>query len=100
MEKPNYQKIYQHNIQKKFPEKAVQTKSLLKEDMTSLDVIKISNVLNSNVDSYNQKHKSYDLDSILKILEFQKLHNLTNILVAEKFRISRNSIAKWKKIYG
>ncbi|WP_282630565.1 helix-turn-helix domain-containing protein [Empedobacter sedimenti] len=100
MEKPNYQKIYQHIIQKKFPEKEVQTKSLLKEDMTSLDVIKISKILNSNFDNYNQKHKSYDLDSILKILEFQKSHNLTNILVAEKFKISRNSIAKWKKIYG
>ena len=100
MEKPNYQKIFQHIIAKKFPEKQLQTKKLLKQKMSSLDVIKISEILNSNVTSENQKHNSYDMHSILKILEIQRLNNMTNIDISEKYKISRNTVSKWKKLYG
>lgn len=99
MQKPNYQKIYRDIIKKKFPEKIQQTKKLLKKDMDVLDVIKISEILNSEKLTQNQKHKSYDLESILKILNTQKKNNYTNTTIAEKFKISRNTVAKWRKIY-
>lgn len=99
MQKPNYQKIYRDIIKKKFPEKIQQTKKLLKKDMDVLDVIKISEILNTEKLAQNQKHKSYDLDSILKILNTQKKNNYTNTTIAEKFKISRNTVAKWRKIY-
>lgn len=99
MQKPNYQKIYRDIIKKKFPEKIQQTKKLLKKDMDVLDVIKISEILNPEKLTQNQKHKSYDLDSILKILNTQKKNNYTNTTIAEKFKISRNTVAKWRKIY-
>ncbi|GEM53273.1 helix-turn-helix domain-containing protein [Empedobacter brevis] len=100
MEKPNYQKIYQEIIQRKFSEKAKQTKKLLKKEMDTLDVIKISEILNGKETSENQKHKSYDVDSILKILTIQKNNNYTNTLIAEKFKISRNTVSRWRKIHG
>jgi DNA-binding transcriptional regulator YiaG len=100
MNTPNYQKIYKDIIEKNFPEKLTQTKKLLKPKMTALDVIKISEILNTNKDLDNQKHKSYDLNSILKILDYQKSHHLTNIQISQKYKISRNTVAKWKKIYG
>ncbi|MBO6212864.1 hypothetical protein SAMN05421738_112104 [Algoriella xinjiangensis] len=100
MEKPNYQKIYQDIINRNYPDKQKQTEKLLKKEMTALNVIKISEILNVNDTTENQKHKSYDLNSILEILNVQKLNNFTNIQVSEKFRISRNTVAKWKKIYG
>ncbi|TGN26108.1 helix-turn-helix domain-containing protein [Empedobacter tilapiae] len=100
MKKPNYQKIYQDIIEKKFPDKLGQTKKLLKKEMNVLDVIKISEILNSEQISENKKHRSYDLNSILKILTFQKNNNYTNTLTAEKYRISRNTVSKWRKIYG
>ncbi|MFV0146344.1 helix-turn-helix domain-containing protein [Empedobacter falsenii] len=93
MQKPNYQKIYKEIIQKKFPEKIQQTKKLLKKEMDVLDVIKLSEILNTNETTDNQKHKSYDLNSI------QKKNNYTNTYIAEKYKISRNTIAKWRKIY-
>lgn len=99
MQKPNYQKIYEDIIQKKFPEKINQTKKLLKKDMDFLDVIKVSEILNARKTSENQKHKSYDLDSIIKILDVQKKNNYTNTVIADKFKISRNTVAKWRKIY-
>lgn len=99
MQKPNYQKIYKEIIQKKFPEKIQQTKKLLKKEMDVLDVIKLSEILNTNETTDNQKHKSYDLNSIQKILNIQKKNNYTNTYIAEKYKISRNTIAKWRKIY-
>lgn len=100
MQKPNYQKIYQEIIQKNFPDKLHQTKKLLKKKMDVLDIIKVSEILNTKNSAANQRHKSYDLDSILKILEIQKKNNYTNTVIAEKFKISRNTIAKWRKIYN
>ncbi|WP_413533890.1 helix-turn-helix domain-containing protein [Empedobacter brevis] len=99
MQKPNYQKIYQDIIERKFPEKIQQTKKLLTKEMDTLDVIKISEILNAKKTTENQKHKSYDLDSIFKILNIQKKNNYTNTFIANEFKISRNTVAKWRKIY-
>ena len=100
MVKPNYQKIYQDIIKRNFPEKIEQTKKLLKKNMNVLDIMKVSEILNANKTAENQKHKSYDLNSVLEILKIQQKNNYTNTFTADKFKISRNTVAKWRKIYG
>jgi len=47
----------------------------------------------------NQKLKSYDKNTILQILDYQKKHHLNNTELALHFKLSRNTVAKWKKIF-
>ncbi|MCU7618853.1 hypothetical protein NZ698_16860 [Chryseobacterium sp. PBS4-4] len=64
------------------------------------DIFEVERALfgNSNfVD--NQKLKSYDETTIKIVLNHQKENNLTNIELSNHYKISRNTIAKWKKIY-
>ena len=37
--------------------------------------------------------------TILEILQYQKNNNLNNNQLADHFKLSRNTITKWKKIY-
>lgn len=54
-------------------------------------------------DNYNEKYekhlKVYDEGHILYILEYQKKNNLSNKDISLKFKLSRNTIAKWKKSF-
>ncbi|KQS91625.1 hypothetical protein [Chryseobacterium sp. Leaf394] len=101
----NYKAIYTDMIQEKFPEKMVLVKNLLdREKVSILDAIKINEILfpNKSADEerLTQKHKSYYEDDILKILEYQRVNKLNNIQIATKFKMSRNTIAKWKKQFN
>ena len=99
---PNYGRIYEDLIEQKYPDKKVKCKKLLKKNVLSvLDVIKLNNLLFSNEqDCYNQKLRSYDEPAILEILQYQKINKLTNINVASHFKLSRNTITKWKRLYN
>ena len=46
---------------------------------------------------FNQKLHSFDQESILKILDYQKRHKCNNTELARHFKISRNTVASWKK---
>lgn len=90
-------------IDMKFPEKMTLCESILKkDDITFFDIIQINKLLfespKKKTDIFNQMHRSYDEETILKILNYQKENKLTNTQVAYHFRLSRNSVAKWKKI--
>lgn len=100
---PNYKKIYYDIIVKKYLDKISLLDSFLKkEKLTELDVIEINQKLfgsnNKENRNLNGKYQSYNLQSISKILEFQRKNNLNNSQLAKHFKISRNSVAKWKKI--
>lgn len=100
---PNYKKIYTDLILKKHPEKYQSCSSILqKEVLSTLDVIKLNQIIFTSEDLktalFNQKMRSYDKATIIEILEYQKKNKLSNTKVAEEFKLSRNSIAKWKKI--
>jgi len=102
--RPDYQKIYSDLISRKFPEKKELCSHLLKKKIfCTLDVIKIERIICSFRDEtkfvFDQKHKSYDEQTILEILNFGKVNGLSNIRLAEHFLLSRNTIMKWKKIY-
>ncbi|WP_223560215.1 helix-turn-helix domain-containing protein [Chryseobacterium lathyri] len=99
---PNYKLIFTDIISKKHPEKKVKCQSILdKEDMSILDVIKLNEIIFEVNDkeslTNNQKYKAYDESAILHILEYQKKNKLNNIQLANYFKLSRNTVAKWRK---
>lgn len=101
---PDFAKIYRDLINKKFPQKTDECKTLLdKKELTALDIIqlnqKIFGTSDSQTEIFNRKHKSYDQTSILTILNYQKKNKLNNIQLANHFKISRNSVTKWKKMF-
>ncbi|SIQ53117.1 MULTISPECIES: transposase [unclassified Chryseobacterium] len=100
---PNYKLIYSDMIDLKYPFKKEQCASILnKEQFTCLDVININKIIfgeNESEENKNQKFKCYDKNTIFKILEYQKENHLTNTQVAAEFKMSRNTLASWKKKY-
>ena len=102
--KPDYKRIYIDIITKKYPHKMEECGRLLcKEELSVLDILELNkkifgNTLKKN-QVVNQKFKSYKESDILDILDYQKKNNLNNVQVSNYFKISRNTIAKWKRIY-
>lgn len=102
MNQPDYKKIYTDIIKRRFPEKSIDCKVLLqKDELSTLDIITLNKKIfgNSNKDyeMSNQRHRSYKPSSIKYILSYQK-KNLNNTQLALHFKLSRNTIAKWKAI--
>lgn len=102
MGKPNYNRIYSDLIKMKFPDQImIYQDRLNKKELSFLDVIDLNKKLFGKSDSYsenfNQKLKSYDRPSILRILDYQREHKLTNLQLAKHFNLSRNTVSAWKK---
>lgn len=99
---PDYKRIYTDLINERFPEKKEAFATILsKKDFSILDVIICSSILSGKEDeaafTFNQKHRSFDRKSILEILNYQKNKNYNNAELARHFKLSRNTIARWKK---
>ena len=47
----------------------------------------------------SQKFRSYKKSDILNILDYQKENGLNNSQLANHFRLSRNTVSKWKKLF-
>lgn len=101
MKRPDYKLIYSDIIANKHLDKKEKCEVILrKKELTLLDVIALNNIISEPADKdVNQKFRSYDKDSILKILYYQKKHRLNNTQLALHFNLSRNTVAKWKKIF-
>jgi len=104
MKSPDYRKIYQDMIRIKYPEKERLCSHILeKNSIEPLDIIRLSAIISEKNDEErvrdNQKLKSYDKKTILEILDYQKKNNLNNTELARHFKLSRNSVAIWKKIF-
>ena len=101
--KPYYKKIFTDMLALKFPDKKEQCLFFLdKEELSELDVLKLNKIIfgedvSENVSAKN--HRSYDKSTIFKILDYQKNQKLNNIQTARYFGLSRNTVAKWKKIF-
>ncbi|GEN69622.1 helix-turn-helix domain-containing protein [Chryseobacterium rhizosphaerae] len=103
LKSPNYKKIYKDIINRKYPDKIKQCHSILcKQELSTLDIIKINSLLfdeeSKETTIANQQHKSYDFSTIQEILEYQKKNALNNSQLAIHFKLSRNTVAKWRKI--
>lgn len=102
---PNYRKIYTDIILKKHPEKLnICSPVLQKKTLSTLDIIRLNQMVfglkEKGTFQFNQKHRSYDQSAILDILEYQEKNGLNNTQLANHFKLSRNSVAKWKKIFA
>lgn len=98
---PDYKKIFNDLINIKYPEKKERCNHLLsKNSLSTLDIIEIGQILFNKTSkenfAFNQKHRSYDTSTIIKILKYQKEKNLNNIELARHFNLSRNTVTKWK----
>ena len=97
-EDPDYKRIYEDILRLRHPEKRAACKKILsKRKLITLDVLELNRII-FGYSSSSQKYRSYDVESIYKILEFQKKEKLNNKEIALHFNLSRNSISKWKKI--
>lgn len=101
--RPNYKKIYLDLVRKKFPEKEALLDSFLeKESISRLDVIEINDKIfnKPHNQEVNQRLRSYTESDIKSILTFQKDYDLKNVELAHHFNLSRNTVTKWKRIFG
>lgn len=99
---PNYKNIYADIILEKFPHKISECRILLEKTILSaIDIISLNEKIYGGTarqqQQNNQKFKSYSKRDILEILDYQKMQQLNNSELAIHFKLSRNTIAKWKK---
>ncbi|NML72177.1 helix-turn-helix domain-containing protein [Chryseobacterium sp. RP-3-3] len=102
---PDYRRIYTDIICRKYPHKEERCKTLLnKKDLSFLDIIKLNSLIfetkSKETMSFNQRHRSYNESTIIEILKYQKINKLNNTQLANHFKLSRNSIAKWKTLFA
>jgi len=102
--KPNYIKIFEDIIAKECPERRPEFANYLsKENLSIIDVIKLNNkifgVSNKETLDFNQKHRSYDSETIIQMLTYQEEQKLNNVQLANHFRLSRNTVSKWRRLY-
>ena len=99
----NYQQIFRDILDTKYPEKKKVCIPLLqKENLSAMDIVKINTEIfgiSRENETSNQKHRSYHKSDILKILNYQKKHKFNNSQLARHFKLSRNTVAKWKKMF-
>lgn len=100
---PYYKKIFNDILDTKYPEKRIKCQKLLdKESLTHLDVITINklifgNNISSESDKSNQQHRFYSESVIIQMLKYQYVNKLSNSQLARHFKLSRNTVASWKK---
>ncbi|MGI9580210.1 helix-turn-helix domain-containing protein [Chryseobacterium sp. RRHN12] len=102
MSTPDYIKIYTDLINRKYPERMHSCADLLsKKDLSVIDVITLEKMILQNKDAEDVgKFRSYRENDIVQLLLYQKKHQLNNTQMASVFRLSRNTIAKWKKMFS
>lgn len=101
---PNYKRIYEDLLDRKYPHKKEACKAVLaKEKLNSMDVFLLNDLIfekeTKEENENDQKYRSYDKTSILKILQYQAKNKLNNTQLADHFGLSRNTVAKWKKMF-
>lgn len=98
MKGPYYQKIYSDILDKKFPHLKEKFAALLsKSDFSVLDVILLNKKIFGTTEKDSQIYRSYKPEDILYILDYQNKKKLNNSQLAAYFKLSRNTITKWKK---
>lgn len=100
---PDYKQIYTDIISKKYPQKKEECQRILeKQNISTIDILELNRKIfgtKKETEKSNQRHRSYSKSDILQILDYQKKNNLNNSQLANHFRISRNSVTKWKRMF-
>lgn len=101
---PDYHQIYKDIINKKYPSRKEECLFLLnKENLSVLDVIELNHrvfgLSDQMTEAFNQSHRSYNKSSILMMLDYQKKNKLSNSQLAKHFKLSRNTVTKWRRLF-
>ena len=101
---PNYKLIFSDIMHIKFPDRKIDFNNLLsKPELSALDILELNKRIFGTSDRSNematQKHRSYNRSAIFEILNYQQKNRLNDSQLASHFKISRNSVAKWKKTF-
>lgn len=102
---PDYIRIYTDLIKEYFPERLEEFSSLLSKDILDFFAVTQLNKKLFGKKSYEEKeleqrYRSYDKQTILRILRYQKKNNLSNTQLANHFGLSKNTVIKWSEIFG
>ncbi|CAD7811915.1 hypothetical protein CHRY9390_02436 [Chryseobacterium aquaeductus] len=103
---PNYRQIYLDILAARYPEKLNDNTVIAKINSlsTDLDILFLNDLIfgerNPKDEIKNQKLRSYSKESIFKILHYQKQYNLNNSQLSRKFKLSRTTISRWRKIFS
>ncbi|WP_415325724.1 helix-turn-helix domain-containing protein [Chryseobacterium sp. MMS23-Vi53] len=97
-------KIYQDMLKQEHPDKLQDPKiqSLLKNLKTTEDVLNFNELVFKHTKESlrnNQKLKTYDKKTMLKLLQYQKKHGFSTSFMSKKYKISRTTLAKWRKTF-
>ncbi|WP_312554703.1 helix-turn-helix domain-containing protein [Empedobacter brevis] len=100
----NYKTLYTDILNDCYPDKLPICQDILnKKSLSILDIFELNRLIyvekNDKNSRLNQKFRSYSKEDILLILDYQKKYKLNNSQLANHFKLSRNSVAKWKKIF-
>ncbi|MGV1003122.1 helix-turn-helix domain-containing protein [Empedobacter falsenii] len=100
MNRIDYKKLYHDIIRDKYPNKEKYCKKIMsKKHLTIFDIMELNRKLFGDINiNENQKFRSYTREDILNILDYQKNNKLNNTQLANHFKLSRNTISKWKKV--
>jgi len=97
---PDFKLIYSDILDKQYPEKTSECQRLLtKRHLSVIDILELNKIIFGKAEKVNQKYRSYNRYDILQILDYQKKNKLNNTQLACHFRLSRNSVARWKKMF-
>lgn len=102
---PDYKNIFKDILSQKYPEKTRNCLGILnKPHLTAIDIIKLNQMIfegttNKLLEESNQKYRSYSKTDILQILDYQQKHKFNNSQLARHFKLSRNTVSKWKKTF-
>ncbi|GEM53153.1 hypothetical protein [Empedobacter brevis] len=100
----NYKTLYTDIINEIYPDKFSICQGILnKKKISILDILELNKLIfgeeHHQNQVLNQKFRSYSKEDILLILDYQKKYKLNNSQLANHFKLSRNTVAKWKKIF-
>ncbi|WP_313090268.1 helix-turn-helix domain-containing protein [Chryseobacterium flavum] len=100
----NYKTLYEDIIDDLYPDKLSFCEEILnKKELLVFDILELNKLLfgheHQQNKTFNQKFKSYSKRDILHILDYQKRKKLNNSQLAKHFKLSRNTVSKWKHIY-
>lgn len=101
---PDYKAIFTDIIESRYPHKQEKCEKILeKQNLSVLDVILLDKLIfgisDKELSRTNQKHRAYSQSTILEILSYGQIHKCNNTQLATHFKLSRNTITKWKKIF-
>ena len=100
IKKPNFKQIYIDLINKKCPEKYDLCENFfLKKQLHALDILKINAIIFDDEKNSSQ-YRAYKKEDILNILDYQQKNRMTNMQLAAHFKLSRNTVTKWKKFFS